>query len=165
MFWIYSSNLRLWNFPGRGGAGRTVGNCDFNENPVIRLDLDFDLGFVNIFLSDIYIIIYLLPCFYIFLDILKNDLYNGQHSNSCTFPTTYLLALFSQFYQFCKFENASQNSLPFCFVQFLSLVVIRFHNLRHFWNSQGILFQKWPRFWKLFKDRWRYGTKHGRWQM
>ena len=121
--------------------------------------------FANIFLLDRYIIIYLLPCFYIYLDILKNDLYNGQHSNSCTFPTTYLLALFSQFYQFCKFENASQNSLPFCLVQFLSLVVIRFHNLRHFWNSQGILFQKWPRFWKLFKDRWRYGTKHGRWQM
>ena len=72
---------------------------------------------------------------------------------------------FSQFYQFCKFENASQNSLPVCFVQFLSLVVIRFHNLRHFWNSQRILIQKWPRFWKLFKDRWRYGTKHGRWQM
>ena len=28
-------------------AGRTVGNCDFNENPVVRLDLDFDLGFVK----------------------------------------------------------------------------------------------------------------------
>ena len=24
-----------------------VGNCDFNENPVVHLDLDFDLGFVN----------------------------------------------------------------------------------------------------------------------
>ena len=36
---------------GEGVAGRlagwTVGNCDFNENPVVRLDLDFDLGFVN----------------------------------------------------------------------------------------------------------------------
>ena len=28
-------------------AGQPVGNCDFNENPVVHLDLDFDLGFVN----------------------------------------------------------------------------------------------------------------------
>ena len=28
-------------------AGWLVGNCDFNENPVVHLDLDFDLGFVN----------------------------------------------------------------------------------------------------------------------
>ena len=27
-------------------AGWVVGNCDFNENPVVHLDLDFDLGFV-----------------------------------------------------------------------------------------------------------------------
>ena len=26
--------------------GWPVGNCDFNENPVVHLDLDFDLGFV-----------------------------------------------------------------------------------------------------------------------
>ena len=24
-----------------------VGNCDFNENQVVHLDLDFNLGFVN----------------------------------------------------------------------------------------------------------------------
>ena len=29
-------------------AGWWVGNCDFDENQVVRLDLDFDLGFVNI---------------------------------------------------------------------------------------------------------------------
>ena len=29
-------------------AGWLVGNCDFNENPVVHLDLDFDLGFVKI---------------------------------------------------------------------------------------------------------------------
>ena len=29
-------------------AGRLVGNCDFNENPVVHLDFDFDLGFVKI---------------------------------------------------------------------------------------------------------------------
>ena len=28
-------------------AGGLVGNCDFNENPVVHLDFDFDLGFVN----------------------------------------------------------------------------------------------------------------------
>ena len=28
--------------------GWPVGNCDFNENPVVYLDLDFDLGFVNL---------------------------------------------------------------------------------------------------------------------
>ena len=45
---MYSSNLLLWNFPGAGWvAGWVVGNCDFNENPVVHLDLDFDLGFVN----------------------------------------------------------------------------------------------------------------------
>ena len=27
--------------------GWPVGNCDFNENPVVHLELDFDLGFVN----------------------------------------------------------------------------------------------------------------------
>ena len=31
----------------RGLAGWLVGNCDFNENPVVRLDLDFDLRFVK----------------------------------------------------------------------------------------------------------------------
>ena len=31
---------------GRLG-GRLVGKSDFNENPVVSLDLDFDLGFVN----------------------------------------------------------------------------------------------------------------------
>ena len=30
-----------------GGWGWSVGNCEFNENPVVHLDLDFDLGFVN----------------------------------------------------------------------------------------------------------------------
>ena len=29
-------------------AGWLVGNFDFNENPVVHLDFDFDLGFVNI---------------------------------------------------------------------------------------------------------------------
>ena len=29
------------------GGGVVVGNCDFNENPAVPLDLDFDLGFVN----------------------------------------------------------------------------------------------------------------------
>ena len=28
-----------------------VGKSDFNENPVVSLDLDFDLGFVNGFIS------------------------------------------------------------------------------------------------------------------
>ena len=28
-------------------AGWVVGKSDFNENPVVRLDLDFDLGFVK----------------------------------------------------------------------------------------------------------------------
>ena len=28
-------------------VGRVVGKFDFNENPVVSLDLDFDLGFVN----------------------------------------------------------------------------------------------------------------------
>ena len=32
-------------------AGRPVGKSDFNENPVVSLDLDFDLGFVNICLE------------------------------------------------------------------------------------------------------------------
>ena len=30
-----------------GRAVRPVGNCDFNENPVVYLDMDFDLGFVK----------------------------------------------------------------------------------------------------------------------
>ena len=29
-------------------VGRVVGKFDFNEIPVVSLDLDFDLGFVNI---------------------------------------------------------------------------------------------------------------------
>ena len=29
--------------------GWLVGNCDFNENPVVHLDLDFDLGFVKMY--------------------------------------------------------------------------------------------------------------------
>ena len=28
-------------------GGWLVGNCDFNEHPVIHFDLDLDLGFVN----------------------------------------------------------------------------------------------------------------------
>ena len=34
---------------GGGGwlGGRVVGKSDFNENPVVSLDLDLDLGFVN----------------------------------------------------------------------------------------------------------------------
>ena len=33
---------------GEGGTtGWPVGNCYFNENPVVHLDLDFDLGFVK----------------------------------------------------------------------------------------------------------------------
>ena len=32
-----------------GVAGWVVGKSDFNENPVVSLDLDFDLGFVNKF--------------------------------------------------------------------------------------------------------------------
>ena len=42
---------KSWLHPclGVGGrlAGWVVGNCDFNENPVVHLDLDFDLGFVS----------------------------------------------------------------------------------------------------------------------
>ena len=30
-----------------GVAGWVVGKSDFNENPVVSADLDFDLGFVN----------------------------------------------------------------------------------------------------------------------
>ena len=34
-------------------AGWLVGNCDFNENPVVHLDLDFDLGFVNFWVRQV----------------------------------------------------------------------------------------------------------------
>ena len=41
---LYLASLKL----SRGWlAGWVVGNSDFNENPVVSLDLDFDLGFVN----------------------------------------------------------------------------------------------------------------------
>ena len=38
--------LAWWLAAGR--AGWPVGKSDLNENPVISLDLDFDLAFVNI---------------------------------------------------------------------------------------------------------------------
>ena len=37
-----------WVGVGVGVTGWVVGISDFNENPVISLDLDFDLGFVKI---------------------------------------------------------------------------------------------------------------------
>ena len=45
---MYSSVLLFLNFPG-WLAGCVDGKSDFNENPVVSPDFDFDLGFVNSF--------------------------------------------------------------------------------------------------------------------
>ena len=44
--WLYLASLKLSRVGGGGWLG-VVGKSDFNENPVVSLDLDFDLGFVN----------------------------------------------------------------------------------------------------------------------
>ena len=48
---IPSSYVLIWvgstTSSSRSGWGWVVGKSDFNENPVVSLDLDFDLGFVN----------------------------------------------------------------------------------------------------------------------
>ena len=43
---MYITSLKLSRVVGWLGVG-VVGKTDFNENPVVSLDLDFDLGFVN----------------------------------------------------------------------------------------------------------------------
>ena len=43
--WVYYCILLLFNFSGVAGWGwgQVVGKSDFNENPVVSLDLDFGL--------------------------------------------------------------------------------------------------------------------------
>ena len=41
-----TAQFNVANYPQKDG-GWVVGNCNFNEKPVVNLDLDFDIGFVN----------------------------------------------------------------------------------------------------------------------